>query len=88
MPIIRGRRHFLTQFGIGGAACLGGLGGAPVGSLAAEPPPEVTTIRFGKDLATCIAPQAAVGLLRAEGFTDIRYVDYTDESVRRAEAAK
>src|SRR5262249_43968121 len=56
------------------------IGGAPGSSLAAEPPPEVTTIRFGKDLATCTAPQAALGLLRAEGFTDIRYVNYTDAS--------
>jgi hypothetical protein len=26
-------------------------------ALAAEPPPEITTIRLEKDVATCIAPQ-------------------------------
>jgi NitT/TauT family transport system substrate-binding protein len=40
-----------------------------------------------KDLATCIAPQAAEELLRAEGFIDIRYVALTDEHLRRADAA-
>jgi NitT/TauT family transport system substrate-binding protein len=86
--MIRSRRRFLTQFGIGGVTCLGGLGGAPVRSLAAEPQPEITTIRFAKDMVTCIAPQAALGLLRVEGFTDIRYVDITAARLQRAEAAK
>jgi NitT/TauT family transport system substrate-binding protein len=88
MRIIGSRRRFLTQLATAGAV---GLGGVPITgsrSFAAEPPPEVTTIRFGKDVATCIAPQAALGLLRAEGFTDIRYVDYTDVGIERAEAAK
>ena len=62
---------------------------APWGkALAAEPPPEVTTIRFEKDTGACIAPQVFQELLRAEGFTDIRYVDETEERVRRADAAK
>jgi NitT/TauT family transport system substrate-binding protein len=81
MPIVRSRRHFLTQLGIASIACLGGSR-----SFAAEPPPEVTTIRFEKDPGTCIAPQAAEELLRAEGFTDIRYVDLTEAHVRRAAA--
>jgi NitT/TauT family transport system substrate-binding protein len=74
MPIIESRRHFLTQLGTAGVAGLGGLGVAPVGSLAAEPPPEVTTIRLAKYPATCAAPYYVFGeLLRVEGFTDIRY---------------
>ena len=80
------RRQLLTNAAFAGAACLGGLG-AWGKSLAAEPPPEVTTIRFGKDTATCIAPQVFQELLRAEGFTEIRYVDVTEALVRRADAA-
>jgi len=40
-----------------------------------------------KDTATCIAPQVFQELLRAEGFTDIRYVDFTEAHTRRADAA-
>ena len=65
-----------------GAAGLGGFGVAGLGgrgkSFAAEPPPEITTIRFEKDPVTCIAPQVVQALLRAEGFTDIRYVELTE----------
>jgi hypothetical protein len=74
---------------VAGATGFAGLGAAGLyggrKSVAAEPPPEVTTIRFEKDPVTCIAPQAAEELLRAEGFTDIRYVDVTEAHVRRAE---
>jgi NitT/TauT family transport system substrate-binding protein len=46
-------------------------------AAAAEPPLETTTIRLTRSLAAlCIAPQfLAEELLRAEGFTDIRYVE-------------
>ena len=72
MPIVRSRRHFLTQLGI---ASIAGLGGAGSRSFAAEPPPEITTVRFVKSPVICVAPQfVAAELLRAEGFTDIRYV--------------
>ena len=84
MPIVRSRRHFLTQLGIASVASLGGAGAR---SFAAEPRPEITTIRLEKDLVTCIAPQAAEELLRAEGFTDIRYVALTEAHLRRADAA-
>jgi hypothetical protein len=80
------RRQLLTNAAFAGAACLGGLG-AWGKSLAAEPPPEVTTIRFGTDPGTCIAPQVFQELLRAEGFTEIHYVDVTEALVRRADAA-
>jgi hypothetical protein len=84
MPL-QSRRRFLTNAALAGAAGLGGLGawGKP---LAAEPPPEITTIRFEKDVATCIAPQVFQELLLAEGLTDIRYVELTEAHLRRAEA--
>jgi NitT/TauT family transport system substrate-binding protein len=45
-------------------------------SLAAEPPPETTTIRLAKEPAICFAPQyVCEELLRDEGFSNIRYVD-------------
>jgi NitT/TauT family transport system substrate-binding protein len=78
MPIVQNRRRFLTHLGVAGVTGLGGVGAAGLGgdarSLAAEPPPEITTIRLEKASVTCIAPQyVAEDLLRAEGFTDIRY---------------
>ena len=85
MPI-QSRRRFLSNAALAGAAGLGGFG-AWGKALAAEPPPEITTIRFEKDPVTCIAPQVFQELLRAEGFTDIRYVDVTETHVRRANAA-
>jgi NitT/TauT family transport system substrate-binding protein len=86
MPM-QSRRQFLTNTALAGAAGLGGFG-AWGKALAAEGPPEITTIRFEKDAGACIAPQAFQELLRAEGFTDIRYVDLTEARLRRADAAK
>jgi NitT/TauT family transport system substrate-binding protein len=86
MPI-QSRRRFLTNAALAGAAGLGGFG-VWGKALAAEPPPEITTIRFERDPVTCIAPQVFQELLRAEGFTDIRYVDITEAHVRRADAAR
>ena len=66
------RRRFLTTLSMGGAA--GVLRGPP--SLAAEGPLETTSVRLTKVPRICLAPQyVAEELLRAEGFTDIRYVD-------------
>ena len=71
MPMIQSRRHFLA--GLSSAGAVGVLGAPSV--LAAEPPLETTTVRLSKIPGICIAPQYAVeDLLRAEGFTDIRYV--------------
>jgi NitT/TauT family transport system substrate-binding protein len=43
---------------------------------AAEPAPEVTTVRLAKMPTICFAPQyVCEDLLRMEGFSDIRYVD-------------
>src|SRR3954453_730769 len=92
MPVVQSRRNLLTNIALTGATGFAGLSAAGLyggrKSVAAEPPPEVTTIRFEKDPVTCLAPQAAEELLRAEGFTDIRYVEATDAHVRRAETAR
>jgi NitT/TauT family transport system substrate-binding protein len=76
MPIEQNRRRFLTS--VAALSAAGGLAGARPGSgarsFAAEPPPEVKTITLEKVSSTCVAPQDVAGeLLRAEGFTDIRY---------------
>jgi NitT/TauT family transport system substrate-binding protein len=43
----------------------------------AEPPPETTRLRLLKTASVCWAPQyLADDLLRAEGFTDVTYVDF------------
>ena len=78
MPIEQNRRRFLSLLGAAGAAGVGGLAGVRFGSgvssMAAEPPPEVTTITLEKAPTTCLSPQYMAGdLLRAEGFTEIRY---------------
>ncbi|WP_431324210.1 ABC transporter substrate-binding protein [Rhizobium sp. YTU87027] len=71
MHIMQNRRSFLAGAAAVGVA--GALGTATQGW--AEPLPETTTIRFGKISGICIAPQyVAEGLLRLEGFTDVRYV--------------
>jgi NitT/TauT family transport system substrate-binding protein len=64
------RRRVLAGFsGIGAAALL------RTPSLAAEAPPETTSVRLPKTESICTAPQYVVAdLLRTEGFTDIRYV--------------
>jgi NitT/TauT family transport system substrate-binding protein len=91
VPIVQRRRRFLSSLALAGAAGLGGTGAVTLGgarsSVAAEPPPEITTIRLQNDLNTCIAPLTVQELLRAEGFTDIRYVDVTEAHIRAASAA-
>src|SRR5690349_7828213 len=91
MPVMQSRRHLLTNIAVAGATGFAGLSAASLyggrKSVAAEPPPEITTIRFKKDPVTCIAPQVFQELLRAEGFTDIRYVDLTEDHIRQADAA-
>src|ERR1700751_3052635 len=86
MPTMQSRRRFLTNAALAGGAGLGGFG-AWGKAFAAEPPPEIPTIRFEKAPATCIAPQVFQELLRVEGFTDIRYVEVTEAHLRRADAA-
>ena len=66
------RRRFLSRASLAGAAAALPL--RPAAAL--EPPPETTTVRFSKHPVICFAPQyVCEDLLRAEGFTDIRWVD-------------
>jgi len=66
------RRRFLKTLSLAGATGFV----CPMGAMAAEEPLETTTIRLPKTTGVCVAPQYVVeDLLRAEGFTDIRYVD-------------
>jgi NitT/TauT family transport system substrate-binding protein len=84
MHIMQSRRHFLASLSAAGAV---GVLGART-SLADEGPPETTTIRLPRDPSICIAPeQIADALLRAEGFTDIRYVQvsHSGDAVVRGE---
>jgi NitT/TauT family transport system substrate-binding protein len=75
------RRRFLTTLPLASAA---GLLRAPQ-ALAAEGLLEATTVRISKDLAICEAPlQIAEELLRAEGFTDVRYVDTSADDLSAA----
>jgi NitT/TauT family transport system substrate-binding protein len=74
MQALQTRRRFLTRFAWAGASAV--LVPTPRLLAAAEPPPEITTIRLSRIPVICFAPQyVAEELLRAEGFTDIRYVD-------------
>jgi NitT/TauT family transport system substrate-binding protein len=77
------RREFVK--GLSAVAGSAGLLGYDLRPAAAEPPPETTRLRImgGGAVVTCIAPLYAPQeqLLRAEGFTDLRYVEYpTDTS--------
>jgi NitT/TauT family transport system substrate-binding protein len=82
MYTMQDRRRFLATLSSAGAA---GLIGTPT-SFAQEAPPETTTIRLAKNPSLCIAPQyVAEELLRAEGFTDVRYV-MSDAGFRQSKA--
>ena len=71
MRILQRRRDFLA--GLSAAGTAGFLGAR--GSLADEGPLETTTVRLGYFPNICLAPgDIAEELLRAEGFTDVRYV--------------
>ena len=72
MPIVQTRRRLLQTAALAGAA-----GMLPVfPARAAEPGPETTTVKLPKTPAICTMPEMVTEqLLRAEGFTDIRYVD-------------
>jgi NitT/TauT family transport system substrate-binding protein len=78
MPIVHSRREFVAGLSLAGATSL--LGART--SLADEGPPETTTIRLGHDITICVAPgQIAEALLRAEGFTDIRYLKVPGDDI-------
>jgi NitT/TauT family transport system substrate-binding protein len=72
MRITQTRRRFLTAVSLTGAAGL--LGVRPAQAAAGEL--ETTAVRILKTPAICIAPlYAAEELLRAEGFTDILFIE-------------
>jgi NitT/TauT family transport system substrate-binding protein len=81
MPITQTRRRFLATVALAGTA--GVLW--PRGTRAAERPLETTSVRIGKLGAICLAPQyVSEDLLRAEGFTDIRYVEVPPPAIGQA----
>jgi NitT/TauT family transport system substrate-binding protein len=70
MQISQSRRDFLAALSAAAAGVVSGRA-----ALAADGPPETTTIRLKKQTAICFAPLYVVeALLRAEGFSDVRYV--------------
>jgi NitT/TauT family transport system substrate-binding protein len=70
------RRNFLKALASGAAA---GAMGRVSDALAAEPPLETTRIRLPRVPVTCWAPAyVAEDLLKAEGFSEVAYVDYPD----------
>jgi NitT/TauT family transport system substrate-binding protein len=73
MPTVQTRRSFLTNLSMAGAASVLRVPAA----RAAEGPLETTTVRLGRSTAgICASPlQLAEELLRAEGFTDIHYIE-------------
>ena len=76
MPIMQTRRRFLAMTTLAGAA--GIL--SPRGTQAAEGPLETTTVRL-QTPALCVSSlHIAEELLRAEGFTDIRYTAPPDSA--------
>jgi NitT/TauT family transport system substrate-binding protein len=74
---MRSRRAFLSGLAFAGAAGLLVRGPERV---AADAPAETKTVRFSSYPAICVAPQwVAADLLRAEGLTDVQYVDVPDD---------
>jgi len=66
------RRRFLGGVTLAGTA---GFLGVHPRRVAAEPPPETTTLRLARTSSICQAPQYIVeALFAAEGFTDVQYV--------------
>jgi len=74
----------MRHMGLAGAA--GALGYGPM-LLAAEPPPETTRIRLSKVATACLAPQyVAAEVLRAEGFSQVEYVEHGTGGLPLAQA--
>ena len=72
MPITHTRRQFLATLSLAGAACFG----RALRAVAAEGPLETTSVRLMRIPALCHAPQyVAEEMLRAEGFTEIQYIE-------------
>jgi len=81
MSQMQTRRRLLTMLAAASAA---GPAHAPR-VLAAEGVLETTSVRLPKVLGVCVSPQyVAEELLRAEGFSDIRYVEIPATAVAEA----
>jgi len=79
------RRDFFRGLTLVGTA---GLLGLNPRLIAAEPPPETTRIRLVHDPSICVTPQyLAEELLRADGFSEVQYVEATDGLGSRVIAA-
>lgn len=77
------RREFLRATTLASTSALLGLRPEPG---AADPPPETTRLRLIKFPSLCMAPQyVAQELLRAEGFTDVQYLEFPGEGTRAFE---
>src|SRR6516162_4508007 len=73
MTLVQTRREFLTTLSLASAAVLPSRRG-----WADEPALETTTVRLARQPVICFAPQyVCEALLRADGFTDVRYVNTT-----------
>src|SRR5436305_11634118 len=84
MPITQTRRRFLSTLSLAGAAGLI----RPPAVFGAEGRLETTSVRLAKMPDMCMAPQlVAQELLRDEGFTDIQYIDTTNDQLAKALAA-
>jgi len=71
-----------------GVAGTAGLLGWPPGHASGEPPPETTRLRLAQMPTIRVAPQYIVGeLLKAEGFSDVKYVKMTVADVSKALAS-
>ena len=81
------RRMFLDRLAVAGTASL--LGARSEYAAAADAPPETKRLRIGQSpTGTCWAPQyLAAEMLRAEGFSDLRYVPADAGQVYKAIAA-
>jgi len=78
MHLMQSRRRFLVSTSLAAAAGVF----APRAVLAAEGPPETTTIRLRKQLSICFAPLYVVeAFLHAEGFTDVQWVTSSPDIV-------
>src|SRR5439155_11901760 len=70
------RRRFLGGLTLAGTV---GLLGLRPRLVTAEPLPEMTRIRLVHDPSICVTPQyLAEDLLRADGFSEVQYVEATD----------
>ena len=83
MPIVRSRRHFRPN---SVSPVLAGLGGTGPDRLPQNRRRKSRRSALRRTPAPALRRRRPRKLLRAEGFTDIRYVDLTEAHVRRAAA--